>query len=254
LYTLLDFYAAYRAIVKLKVACLRSTEVENEEEIVSLKISAEGFARLAYQYSVQFSRPSLWVFCGLPASGKTLFSSLIAEIFPVDLYRSDVIRKDMAGLSLFHNLEASFGEGLYRPELRRIVYGQMFARAQDSLKSGRSVVLDATFSMRKWRQDAAQLASDLDTNLVFVECLSSEESIRKRLEEREDKVSISDARLQHLPGLRDSFEPLIEVPEECYVRLDTDQPSEDALMDLLDQAYAKKCAQTSILMRRKLGV
>jgi hypothetical protein len=252
LYTLLDFYAAYRAIVKLKVTCLRSTEIENEEEIAQLKIIAESFARLAYKYSVQFSRPSLWVFCGLPASGKSLFARMIADIFSMDLFQSDVVRKEMSGLNLLQQRIEPFGKGLYRPELRGMVYGQMLALAQDSLKSGRSVVLDATFSLRKWREDAARLASDIDTNFILVECLGSEETIRKRLKEREGKETASDARLQHLPGIRKSFESLTEVPEECHVRLDTDGPSDAVLMELLDQAHARKCAQTDILLRRKL--
>ena len=72
LYALLDFYAAYRAAVRVKVACLRSTEVESEAERKQLRTVASDFAGHAYHYAVQFSRPMLWVFCGLPASESLL--------------------------------------------------------------------------------------------------------------------------------------------------------------------------------------
>lgn len=253
LYTLLDFYAAYRAIVKLKVTCLRSTEIESAEEISHLRTVAHRYAELAYRYSIQFSRPCLWVFCGLPASGKTLFARMIAETFSMDLVQSDVLRKEMSGVSLLQREIVPYGKGLYRPERRQMVYGQMLALAQDCLKNGRSVVLDATFSLRKWREDAAQLASDVDASFILVECVCSEENIRKRLKEREGQETVSDARLQHLPKIRESFEPVTEISEECHIRLDTNQAQGPALMALLDEAHVKRRAQTDDLLQRKLA-
>lgn len=55
----------------------------------------------------------------------------------------------------------------------------MLALAQENLKNGHSSILDATFSRSKWREEARQLATDLDTNLIFVECVSGEETSRQ---------------------------------------------------------------------------
>jgi aminoglycoside phosphotransferase family enzyme len=49
LYSLLDFYSAYRAVVKLKVACLHSTEVESSEQRQVLKETAESYLHLAFR-------------------------------------------------------------------------------------------------------------------------------------------------------------------------------------------------------------
>ncbi len=67
-YILLDFYAAYRAMVMVKVHCLRYAEVSPDDIALrsALRRQARRYLEQAYRYAVQFSRPTLWVFCGLP--------------------------------------------------------------------------------------------------------------------------------------------------------------------------------------------
>ena len=242
-YSLLDFYAVYRALVKVKVACLRSTEVEAAEARFALKAGARDYLEQAYRCALQFSRPTLWVFCGLPATGKSALAEKLSQALSLTLFQSDRIRKEGRDSLAPHEDDVLFGQGMYRVALRQRVYARMLALAQEQLKKGHSVVLDATFSQSKWREEARQLAADLDTNLIVVECVCAEETLRERLEERERSQNISDARLRHLSDMVRSFEPLIEIPEETLLRLDTEKPFERSVLELLAGGYACKCAQ-----------
>jgi len=249
-YSLLDFYAVYRAIVKVKVACLRATEVELPEARFTLKESAKGYLDQAYRYALQFSRPTLWAFCGLPATGKSALAEMLSEALSVTIFQSDRIRKQGRDHFATHEEVVPFDQGVYRAAIRQRVYARMLALAQDELKKGRSVILDASFSQTKWRKDARQLAVDLDTNLIFVECACAQATLRKRLENRERSKNISDARLQHLSDMVRSFEPLNEVPNEAHLRVDTEKPFESSLLELLAGGYARKCVQVEQVLFR----
>jgi aminoglycoside phosphotransferase family enzyme/predicted kinase len=243
-YILLDFYAAYRAMVMVKVHCLRFAEAPSEPALqAALQRQARRYLEQAYRYAVQFSRPTLWIFCGLPATGKSTLAREVAEALELPLFRSDAVRKERLGLAAQQEMVAPFGKGIYRPEISALVYGQLLALAQEQLKSGHSVVLDATYARRRWRQEARQLAEDVDVNLLYVECYCSEATMHQRLAQRQVAPSVSDARPEHLSDFLDRFEALAEVSEDSLVRVDTDKPVSAAFAEVLSAAYARKCAQ-----------
>lgn len=245
LYSVLDFYAAYRAIVRLKVACLRWQDVGKAQQ-KALEKEATLYMDQAYRYAIEFSRPTLWVFCGLPGTGKSSLAEGVAKALSIPLFQSDRIRKEEQPDS--HQQVVPFGQGLYSPERRHRVYARLLALAQETLKTGHSVILDATYSRRKWRDEARLLASDLDTNLIFVECLCKEETIRSRLKERETESSLSDARLEHLTQMLADFDPMTELTPEIHLTIHTDQPLRDASAGVLSEGYARKCAQVKELL------
>jgi hypothetical protein len=251
LYALLDFYAAYRAVVKLKVAGLRSAQLDSSFA-ASFQAEAQRYLDDAYRYALRFSRPTLWVFCGLPASGKTALARQAAEDLEAVLVQSDAVRKEAGGCPMARSGVMAYGAGMYRPEIRQHVYSHVLERAQTALKKGASTIVDATFAERKWRQQAQQLAVDLDSNFILVECLCRDETLRKRLKLREFDESISDARLQHLPFMLRHFEPVTELSPEQHLRIDTDQPFLKSLDVLLSSGYALQCAQVEAL-RARLG-
>ncbi len=247
LYAFIDFYAAYRAVVKLKVACFNFGGSLEDEQRDHHRDAAAQYLQQAYTYALGFGRPTLWVFCGLPASGKSTLAEKLSATFHVRLIRSDLVRKEGAGLSPEAGEVVSFGEGLYRSGLRHRVYGRMLLMAQDSLERGRSVILDGTYSHRKWRDDARQLATDLDTNMIFVECLASVECIRQRLREREKLSGPSDARLQHLDALSAEFEPLMEMESKMLIKVSTEKSLEESFLKVVAGSHARKCAQIEML-------
>jgi len=244
LYALLDFYAAYRAVVKLKVACLGYDALEEEAARANAAALVRTYEELAYRYAIRFGRPTLWVFCGLPATGKTSLAAAVAGPLRLRRFSSDSVRKQ----TLPGEHVVPYGQGIYRPEMRGRVYSRLLALAQDQLKSGHSVILDATFAERHWREEAARLARDLDANLVFVECAARMESIRDRLEKREREKGESDARLLQLPEIMAHYQPPDEVPPANRLRVDTDEPVAGTLFELLERAYVLICGQVSSVL------
>ncbi|HBD09742.1 MAG TPA: hypothetical protein DCZ69_15935, partial [Syntrophobacteraceae bacterium] len=194
---------------------------------------ARRYLEQAYRYAVRFSRPTLWVFCGLPASGKSTLARELSRVYGHVLFQSDAVRKEAFGKGVQKGEGVGFGEGIYRPEITALVYGQLLALAQEELKHGRSVILDATYGQRKWRRDAQQLADDIDANVLIVECRCTEPTLRKRLASRERQLGLSDARLGHLPEFLSRFEAIDEVSRDRHVRLSTDNRLPTAFARLL---------------------
>jgi predicted kinase len=240
IYALIDFYATYRALVRLKVNALHCRDVPQAEQ-QALRTEAKRYVNQAYKYAIQFGRPTLWAFCGLPATGKSSLADALSRTLSIVAFQSDVVRKEsQAGV---RNHIVAFGQGLYRPGMRQRVYTKLLALAQDTLKAGHSVILDATFSYRKWRDEVRRLCVDLDTNLVFVECLCKEKAIRFRLKTREKTPGHSDARLQHFSQISKEFEPIVECPREFHLKVNTEQPLRHSLSEVLSKGYALKCQQ-----------
>jgi uncharacterized protein len=252
-YLLLDFYAAYRAMVMVKVHCLRYAGVgpENAALRLALRRRARRYLEQAYRYAVRFSRPTLWVFCGLPASGKSTLALELSRLLGHALFQSDAVRKEGFGKGVHKGEAVGFGEEIYRPEITALVYGQLLALAQEELKHGRSAILDATYAQRKWRCDAQQLADDIDANVLVVECRCAEQTLRRRLASREWQPGLSDARLGHLPEFLGRFQAIDEVPLDRHLRISTDARLPTTFGRLLATAYGKKCSQVAKRLRKR---
>jgi uncharacterized protein len=239
IYAIIDFYSCYRAVVRLKVACLRYSELETKAQQNVVKEEIRALLNQAYRYTLLFSRPTLWVFNGLPASGKSALAQRLANTLFMALYSSDSIRKEKN----FHQELVPYGEGKYTEERRQRIYNKMLFLAQEKLKKGRSVILDATYSRRKWRDEVVQLASDLDSNLIFVECECKHETIKSRLKKREEYPGSSDARIEHLPDLIRNFEPVTELGSHYHIKVKTDNPIDETFHRILSKSYLCKSAQ-----------
>lgn len=249
-YTLLDFYSCYRSVVKMKVSCLTWTELDDGPRRTEMKARASHYLDLALRYAVRFSRPTIWVFCGLPGTGKSTLAEEVKETFGIPLLRSDQVRRNLPEYRS-HPGPAPLGAGVYKPELKSRVYAHMLAMAQDELKKGWSVVLDATFAGRKWRDEVKRLSEDLDVNILFFECASSERTLLERLGRRKTGGDgLSDARPEHLPGLIDEFEEISELPPEIHARIDTEKSPDDVFRDLLGKAYEMRRIQVERAMER----
>lgn len=239
IYALIDFYAAYRAIVRLKVACMRFEEPDAEREREALLKKIHTHLDLAYRHTLLFSRPTLWAFSGLPASGKSSLARRLAQTLSIETIRSDGIRKETDP----QGRVVPFGKDGYTREKRGRVYARMLNRARDHLKQGRSVILDATFALREWRREAAQLATDLGACFLLVECGCDADVIRSRLRERERSPGQSDARLLHLDDMLQEFEAITEGKPNTHIHVDTEGPIEKTLLQILSEACLYKSAQ-----------
>ena len=103
----------------------------------------------------------LLIACGLPGTWKTETTEEVTRIKGYPLLRSDLIR-----LEVLQN-EDIFDEKVASDMAKRTsVYDEMFRRADEALKKGGSMILDATFVTQSLRRRAAEIAAK--HNLTFV--------------------------------------------------------------------------------------
>jgi hypothetical protein len=230
---LLNFYKCYRAIVRLKVSCLRLQELDPKSDTGKLVLKdIQTYAGLAHHYAVLFSRPRLWVVCGMPASGKSTVAGALAMKRGIQVFHSDVIRK-----ALFRKIPGNegampYGEGIYSEQATSLTYQQLLVVAKEALQQGSSVVIDATFQTRQRRLAACCLAREMSASILFVECQAPDSLIRKRLLQRETESSVSDARLFHFQAFKERFEPMDDIDQAIHISIDTSKPLKECLFDI----------------------
>src|SRR5207248_8267537 len=95
---------------------------------------------------------------GLPGTGKSTLAASLADANGWSVLRTDEIRKDIAGLGHGVPAPAAFGEQLYGPEMTASTYRTLLERAGTALEHGETVILDASWSDRRQRAAAAELA------------------------------------------------------------------------------------------------
>ncbi|HYD06430.1 MAG TPA: AAA family ATPase [Reyranella sp.] len=118
---------------------------------------ARDYQKVALSF-LQPAPPSLTAIGGLSGSGKTTRALQIAPGIGrapgAVVVRSDVERKRLAGIALEDRMPA----GSYTPEASDRVYAAMFERAEQALRAGHGVVVDAVFAKPHERQAAEALA------------------------------------------------------------------------------------------------
>jgi predicted kinase len=83
---------------------------------------------------------------------------------------SDVVRKEVAGISSNEEASAGWQEGIYVPETTSLVYCTMLERATHALRVGESVVLDASWTDAGVRELAARVAEETSVDLMEIMC------------------------------------------------------------------------------------
>jgi aminoglycoside phosphotransferase family enzyme/predicted kinase len=243
LFVLIDFYKCYRAFVRCKVHCIRLQDKELDKQVrQKLVKGTRKYLGLAYKYAGRFTRPTLWVVCGMPGSGKSTISNELSRVLRIKSFQSDVIRKELHGLKPDDFSDISFETGIYSKGASNLTYGRLLLSAQEEIEQGRSVILDATYSRRHYRSEALRMANDIDANIIFVECILKENIVKERLLKREAGYPLSDARYRHYEDFKKRFELLNELSEAQHIRVDTERPIEECIEQIL--------ARTNSLLER----
>jgi hypothetical protein len=244
IYILLDFYKCYRAYVRCKVDCLRLAEGGlGADEARELRRRARRHSRLGAAYAATFTRPTLWVVCGLSASGKSTIAREMATRLRVGVRSSDVVRKLLFGIPPHEPAPVEFGEGIYTAARTARTYETLLGEVGDELRCGRSTIADATFGKRRFRDQIRRLAGGFGANIVFVECICPEPLLRRRLSNRHGRL-VTDARLEHLEPQRRALEAMEELPDSMHIRVRTDVPVEEILLVVFSETYLRQLRQT----------
>lgn len=230
---LIGFYKTYRAIVRAKVASFAAVEAElAPAERERKRLEAMRYFHLAAAYELP---TVLMLTCGLPASGKSTVARHLTEPFEAVLLRSDLRRKQLAGLAPTHHAGTRFGAGIYTPAMTDRVYRSLLADAGDALRAGRSVVVDASFSLAAHREPFAELARAAGAPLVVVETVAPEQAIRTRMAARQQRLGeVSDADFQVYLAMRDLFESPAELHGSQVLRAGPDEAGEETTARAID--------------------
>jgi len=141
---LLAFYKCYRAFVRAKVNCFRLMQGElTVKEALSLRHQVKLYVELAYEYAQLFSHPTIWVVCGMIASGKSTVARALSDALQIKTLGSDVIRKELFAQQAFQSRDFDFEERPYSGEATSLTYGKLLLKAQDEIEGGNSIILDA---------------------------------------------------------------------------------------------------------------
>ena len=106
----------------------------------------------------------LLITCGLPGTWKTETSEEISKVKGYPVLRSDLIRLEvLKDEDIFYEKVAS------NMDKRMMVYDEMFRRADEILRAGNSVILDATFITQSLRRRAAAIAAKHKKTLVILQ-------------------------------------------------------------------------------------
>ncbi len=173
--TLAHHYIAYRAHVRAKVACLRVAQGDAtaaDDARLLLQLTSERLLR---------GRVGLTLVGGLPGTGKSTLAAGLGDRMGWVVLRSDELRKDLAGVGHTTHGRDAYGQGLYDERATAATYRSLLERARGLLERGEPVILDASWTDPRWREEAKALANDTASDLHELRCVAPVDVARARL-------------------------------------------------------------------------
>jgi hypothetical protein len=216
---LLRFYLLYRAMVRAKVSAIRAMQsgLRHEEWERQLE-EYRSFLSLA-ESVIRHPPASLILTHGVSGSGKSTISSWLAEQLMAIRIRSDVERRrffpdqDDDAISIER----------YSERASRITYTHLAGMAKHLLRSGFSVIIDATFLAQWQRQLFLQLAENQQAPLVIIDCRAEESLLMNRIRQRcEHGGDASEADLGVLRQQQKNLQPLTPAELERTIIVDSE--------------------------------
>lgn len=222
--SLLNFYKAYRSMVRAKVAMLG-----DNPDIATFR----RYLQLTQTYS-EPPKPGLFIMHGVSGSGKSHLSAQLMERIGAVRIRSDIERK-----RIYRDLSRR-GERLelYGQEMNTRTSQHLLALAKVILNSGYPVIVDATFIRQRARQPYLELAAELNMPIRIISCLCEQKLIEARLKRRsQEGGDASDADIDVMQGQLGYQQPLNEEENNLSLRVDTDD--DNAVNLLVNQLIAQ---------------
>ena len=237
---LLSFYGAYLALVRAKVALVAAAEhagegEDQEERSAQALAQARSMWALAEHLCWRARAPAALVVCGPAASGKSTLAAELARRSGYEVLSSDAVRKAAAGLAATERAAPEH----YSHRFTHRIYELLAGRAQELLRDGAGVIVDATCRSRAERSTLLGRLARAGMPRLVVRCeLPLELALERAALRERDSARVSDAGPQIVAEQFRSFEPLEELPPEDVLALNTAQPLDAqaaAVMHALDR-------------------
>lgn len=169
------WYVSYRAMVRAKVAALSGDRRPDGDVAAYLQLALR---------QQQQPRPWLLLCHGVSGSGKSHLSGAVAAELGAIRLRSDVERKRWFGRWGDPALACRSGDP-YAPAVSAELFGeQLPQRAEQLLRAGFPVIVDATFLQQAHREPMTALAARLGVPLRILDLQTPEPLLRQRLQQR----------------------------------------------------------------------
>jgi aminoglycoside phosphotransferase family enzyme/predicted kinase len=193
--TLLPFYIAYRAAIRGKVEGLQlaESEIPQEARTAARRDSRARWLLALGELEAASARPALVLIGGLPGSGKSTLARALANRGGFTVIRSDVVRKELAGLDPGASARDTIDRGIYTPQMTEQTYAECLRRAEEKFFEGGRVIVDANFGHEVQRRLFLDAAARWCVPAVFLVCRAGAEVSRGRITGRTGDASDADA-------------------------------------------------------------
>jgi uncharacterized protein len=222
---LLRLFMVYRAMVRAKVDCLSDGSYVG------------GYIRVAEHIAFTRSAPQLIITHGFSGCGKTWLTDQLLERSEVIRIRSDVVRKNINSVSNEDSDASLEHKQLYTSNNRDKVYNELLQITEVILKSGFSVIVDATFLQHKHRHQFRILAQTTGCPFTLLDCTAPFDILKKRITQRQRLgKDASDADIAVLTKQCVDAEPLQSDERQHTYQYDSGRPINADELDALAKA------------------
>ncbi|KUI33952.1 hypothetical protein AU195_07775 [Mycobacterium sp. IS-1496] len=181
--SLIDFYIAYRAVVRAKVDCIRVGQGH-----AGAAADARWHLDIAAGH-LKAAAVRLVIVGGGPGTGKTTLSGALGESVGAQVISTDNVRRELQESGIVHGAAGALESGLYSPDNVALVYETVLHRAAVLLAHGESVVLDGTWRDPRHRRAALECAERSSAVLVELACDTTLSAAQTRIGHRSSTTS-----------------------------------------------------------------
>ncbi len=231
---LLPLYTAYRATVRGTVEglLLAEKEVPEAEHAAAFGRARAHWLLALTELEEPGRRPCLVLVAGLPGTGKSTLAQGLAESAGFCVLRSDVVRKELAGLPIQEQAPLHLRESLYIAEWNERTYAECLRRAERLLFEGKRVLVDATFREEQKRRNFLEVAIQWGVSGGMLLCQTESETVRRRLEKRQGDAS--DAEWSVYVQVAENWEEISALTRRDSHPISTEGSAEQALSRALE--------------------
>ena len=187
----LPLYISVRAAVRAHVSAAMAKQQKSADQKQTLIEEAQAYLKKALSY-LEIPAPGLVAIGGLSGSGKSRLAQALAPrlgaVPGARVARSDVLRKRMAGVSIYEKLQAQN----YSSEMTQKTYDRVLQECETSLKAGYWAIADAVFARPDQRSAIENVAENMNIPFYGLWLDAPEPVLKSRVDARREDASDAD--------------------------------------------------------------